>query len=110
VRDFHPNRVMNAGMSEKDEILGVLRAGLPDLRQRWPIRSLALFGSMARGEASAASDIDILVEFERLVGLSAFIALEASIAGLVGRRVDLVSRAALKPHIGRRVLAEALRV
>src|ERR1700755_1321643 len=55
VRDFHPNRVMNAAMSEKDEILEPLRAGLPDLLQRWPIRSLALFGSMARGEASAAS-------------------------------------------------------
>jgi hypothetical protein len=36
---------MDAGMSEKDEILRVLRAGLPDLQQRWPIRSLALFGS-----------------------------------------------------------------
>ena len=101
---------MDAGMSEKDEILRVLRAGLPDLQQRWPIRSLAVFGSMARGEASAASDIDILVEFERPIGLSAFIALEASLAGLVGRRVDLVSRAALKPHIGRRVLVEAVRV
>jgi uncharacterized protein len=100
---------MNAGMSEKDEILGVLRAGLPDLLQRWPIRSLAL-SVRWRGEASAASDIDILVEFERPIGLSAFIALEASLAGLVGRRVDLVSRAALKPHIGRRVLVEAVRV
>ena len=91
-------------MSERDEILAVLRAALPDLRQRWPIRSLALFGSVARGDASAASDLDILVEFERPLGLS------ASLAGLTGRRVDLVSRAALKPRIGRRILGEAVRL
>ena len=97
-------------MSEKEEILAVLRAALPHLRRRWPIRSLALFGSVARGDASAASDIDILVDFERPLGLSAFIALEASLAGLTGRRVDLVSRAALKPHIGRRILGEAVRL
>ena len=97
-------------MSEKEELLAVLRTALPNLRQRWPIRSLALFGSVARGEATPASDLDILVEFERPVGLSAFIALEASLAGLTGRRVDLVSRAALKPHIGRRILGEAVRL
>jgi predicted nucleotidyltransferase len=97
-------------MSEKEEILTVLRAALPNLRQCWPIRSLALFGSVARGEASAASDIDILVEFDRPIGLSEFIALEASLAALTGRRVDLVSRTALKPHIGRRILGEAVRL
>jgi uncharacterized protein len=97
-------------MSEKEEILALLRAALPHLRQRWPIRSLALFGSVARGDARAASDIDILVEFERPIGLSAFIALEASLGGLTGRRVDLVSRATLKPHIGRRILGEAVQL
>jgi predicted nucleotidyltransferase len=46
-------------MTEKDEILATLRAALPDLKRRWPIRSLAVFGSVARGEASAASDVDL---------------------------------------------------
>lgn len=64
--------------------------------------------SRVRGEDSRASDVDILVEFERPIGLSAFLALEASLAGWVGRPVDLVSRGALKPHISRRILAEAL--
>ena len=97
-------------MSEKDQILAVLRTALPELMQRCPIRSLAVFGSVARGEANVASHIDILVEFERPIGLSAFIALEASLAALVGRRVDLVSRRALKPHMGRRILGEAVQV
>ena len=97
-------------MNERDEIVAVLRDVLPDLEQRWPIRSLALFGSMARGEASAASDLDLLVEFERPVGLSSFLALEQELTALTGRRVDLVSRAALKPYISRHVLGEALRL
>jgi predicted nucleotidyltransferase len=51
-----------------------------------------------------------LVEFERPIGLSAFIALEEALAALAGRRVDLVSQAAPKPHIGHRILGEAVRL
>ena len=95
-------------MTEKDEILAVLRAALPDLKRRWPIRSLAVFGSVTRGEASEASDLDVLVEFARPLGLSEFLALEDTLSALVRRRVDLVTRAALKPYIGRQVLVEAV--
>jgi uncharacterized protein len=95
-------------MSEKDAIIARLRAALPDLRQRWPIRSLALFGSMARDEATAESDLDVLVDFDKPIDMFAFLALEDELAGLAGRRVDLVSRAALKRHIGQRILAEAV--
>jgi len=97
-------------MSDADDILRTLRTALPELRRRWPIHSLALFGSVARGDASPASDLDVLVEFERPVTLSAFLALEDELAGLTGRRIDLVSTRALKPHIGRRVRAEAVTV
>lgn len=95
-------------MIEKDEIFAVLRAALPDLRRRWPIRSLAVFGSVARGEASAASDVDVLVDFARPLALSEFLALEDALSALVRRRVDLVTRAALKPYISHRVLDEAV--
>jgi hypothetical protein len=97
-------------MTSKDDILATLRAALPDLRQRWPIRSLAIFGSVARDTASANSDLDVLVEFERPLGLSKFLALEDALSALVDRRVDLVTRDSLKPHIGRRVLDEAVRL
>ena len=97
-------------MIEKDEILAALRAALPGLKQRWPIGSLAIFGSVARGSASAKSDLDVLVEFERPLGLSEFLALEDALSALVDRRVDLVTRDALKPHIGSRVLEEAVRL
>jgi predicted nucleotidyltransferase len=91
---------------ERDAILGSLRAALPDLKQRWPIRSLGLFGSFARGDAGDDSDIDVLVEFEHPVGLSAFLGLESELHSLLSRRVDLVSRAALKPHMGREVMRD----
>jgi uncharacterized protein len=97
-------------MTEKDTIIACLRAALPDLRRRWPIRSLALFGSVVRDAAREESDLDVLVEFDRPIDLFAFLALEEELAGLAGRRVDLVSRAALKRHMGRRILAEAVPV
>jgi predicted nucleotidyltransferase len=50
-------------MPGADDILTTLRAGLPGLRQRRPIRSLALFCSVARGDAGPTSDQDVLVEF-----------------------------------------------
>lgn len=95
-------------MSEKDVIIARLRAALPDLRRRWPIRSLALFGSVVRDEARPESDLDVLVEFDRPIDLFAFLALEEALAGLAGRRVDLVSRAALRRHMGQRILAESV--
>ena len=97
-------------MSETDVILTLLRAALPELRRRWPICCLLLFGSVARGDANATSDLDVLVEFDKPVSLSSFLALEAALAEIAGRRVDLVSRPALKPFIGARVLEEAVPV
>ena len=98
---------MIGGMSERDDHRALLHAALPELRRQWPILSLAIFGSIARDEATAESDLDVLVEFERPISLSQFIALEAELAGLTGRRVDLVTRRALKPFISQRILGEA---
>ena len=95
-------------MTERRDIVAVLRAALPELRQKWPIGSLALFGSRVRGDATPDSDLDVLVEFARPVALSSFLALEEELAALTGLRVDLVSVAALKPYIGERVRTEAV--
>jgi predicted nucleotidyltransferase len=97
-------------MSDRDELLAVLRTLLPQIRLQWPIRSLAVFGSVARGEAGPQSDLDILVEFNGPVSLSRFLALEDSLSTATGRRVELVSRNALKPFIERQVLRDAVAV
>src|SRR5260370_15610655 len=91
-------------MSECDVVLAALRAALPELRRRFPIRSLGVFGSFARGDIGLESDVDVLVEFERPVGLSSFVALEDALRTAAGRPVDLVSRGALKPPICRHAL------
>jgi uncharacterized protein len=95
-------------MTETSDIIAILRTALPDLRRQWPIRSLALFGSRVRNDATPDSDLDVLVEFTRPIALSSFLALEDRLATMTGLRVDLVSAAALKPYIGERVRAEAV--
>ena len=95
-------------MTETRDIIALLRTALPSLQEQWPIRSLALFGSRVRDDATPTSDLDVLVEFVRPVALSSFLALETRLAAITGLRVDLVSVAALKPYIGERVRAEAI--
>lgn len=87
-----------------------LRAHERELRERFHVRSLALFGSSARGQAGPASDVDLLVEFERPVGLLHLSATALRLEGLLGRSVDLVLRRALRPELRGPVLAEAVDV
>jgi predicted nucleotidyltransferase len=81
-------------------------------RSEWEpfgVAAMFLFGSISRGDAGDDSDIDLIVEFSQPVGLFQFIGLQDRLAELLGRRVDLVTAAALKPRIRDRVLAEAIR-
>jgi predicted nucleotidyltransferase len=92
------------------EIVSQLRAALPDLRTRYGVTSFSVFGSRVHGAARPDSDVDVLVEFDRAPGFFQFVALEDELTRLLGRRVDLVMRKALRPRIGRRILAEAVPV
>jgi predicted nucleotidyltransferase len=76
--------------------------------QQFGVKPIALFGSVVQGEAQDESDIDILVEFERPVGLFAFLRLRHRLEDLLGRRVDLVTPAALKRQLRGRILKEAV--
>lgn len=87
-----------------------LRQHLPALRSRYRVRSLGLFGSYVRDEQSPNSDVDVLVEFDEVPSLFEFIRLEDELARVLGRRVDLVMREALKPGIGRVILQEVVPV
>ncbi|MEZ5384627.1 MAG: nucleotidyltransferase family protein [Prosthecobacter sp.] len=73
-----------------------LRSLLPALRQQFPIRRMALCGSVARGDGGPESDIDILVEVDPSIGLG-FVTLAERLEAELGRKVDLVSRRAMKP-------------
>jgi len=96
--------------SRAESLMRVLRVHLPDLRQRYGVREMRVFGSCTRGEDSDRSDVDIVVDFERTPSLLTFVDLENELAAMLGARVDLVMRDSLKPAIGERILAEAVRV
>jgi len=75
--------------------------------RKWKVRSLGIFGSYVRGEARKSSDLDLLVEIDDpKMGLLRFIALENYLSDLLGVKVDLVEKQALKPAIGRHVTEE----
>jgi predicted nucleotidyltransferase len=97
-----------------EEVLRVLRARLPELREKYAVKSLAVFGSYVRGEQGKRSDLDVLVEFDEeprpRITLIEYVGLQNELSDLVGVKVDLVERKGLKPRIGMRVLREALPV
>lgn len=72
------------------------------------VASLALFGSTARGDVSPGSDVDLLIEFSRPVGLFHFLEVKEFLEQVLGRRVDLVTKAALKPQLREAVLDKAI--
>jgi len=73
------------------------------------VRSLAVFGSTARGEADDSSDVDLLVELDRRMDLLDYIGIQHYLEDLLGRNVDLVMAEALRPAVRDAVLREAVR-
>ncbi|MEN3010483.1 MAG: nucleotidyltransferase family protein [Candidatus Bipolaricaulaceae bacterium] len=92
------------------EIREILRQHKAELAEKFKVKELSIFGSYARGEATPESDLDILVEFSEPISLFRFLELEEYLSQLLGVRVELVSRAALKPHIGEAILRERIPV
>jgi len=87
-----------------------LRRHMPGLKARYHVAALGLFGSYVRGEQRKGSDLDVLVEFSQVPSLLAFLRLEHELSELLGVKVDLVMKDALKPAIGRRILGELVPV
>ena len=84
-------------------------ARLADICRRFQVSRLSVFGSIARGQARPDSDADILVEFlpDAAIGLIGYAGLMLALSELLGRKVDLVSKPALKPLIRDAILDEA---
>ena len=92
------------------DIVAQLRSALPDLRAKYGVSTLSVFGSIVSGDAGSDSDVDLLVEFDRVPGFFKFVELEDELSRLLRMKVDLVMKQALRPRIGRRALSEAVRV
>jgi predicted nucleotidyltransferase len=91
-----------------EAITKILRQRREQLAREYSVAEIGVFGSWVRGEATGDSDIDILVEFQRPPGFFKFLELEERLGDLLGVKVDLVTRAALKPRIGQRILDEVV--
>ena len=89
----------------KSEVTRILRDQKPYLAEQFHVKKIGIFGSYARNENTDNSDLDILVEFDRLVGFE-FIRLKDYLEGLFDKPVDLVTEGALKPIIKEQILDE----
>lgn len=93
-------------MKNIEEIMKVIQLHKEDLRKEYGVKEIGIFGSYIRGEQNDKSDVDILIELEKPIGFVRFMKLENRISDLLGIKVDLVTKKALKPFIGRRILQE----
>jgi hypothetical protein len=84
----------NDAMTTKEEILKTLARDKPELQRQFKVSKMALFGSYARGDQQADSDVDILVEVDPSIGLD-FVTLAERIEQMLGVSVDLVSSRAV---------------
>ncbi len=87
-------------------IKNTLAALKPELHERFGVSEIGVFGSWVRGEQRPDSDIDLLVEFDRPVGLFEIMALEDYLQSAFGHKVDIAVRRSLRQYIGQYILRE----
>lgn len=95
-------------MKTFEESRNIIKQHKHELEQKFKVKKIGIFGSYVRGEQKKRSDIDILVEFKEPIGLFKFIDLEGYLEELLGAKVDLVSKKALKPRIGEHIMKEVI--
>ncbi len=96
----------SARVKTLEDIQKVLQTHKGELRKKYGVKRIGVFGSYSRGEQRKNSDVDILVEFEKPIGLIDFIRLQEYLESLLGVKVDLVTKGALKKRIKERILQE----
>ncbi|HEY2154239.1 MAG TPA: nucleotidyltransferase family protein [Isosphaeraceae bacterium] len=94
----------------RQAILDRLNAEAPELRHKFGVKTLAVFGSIARGDAHEGSDVDVLVSFEGEATFDNFMGLKLELEDVLGRRVDLLTPPCLGPEMRSRVEKEAILV
>lgn len=95
-------------MNSLEEIKRILELNKLSLEREFRVREIGIFGSYVRGEQRDKSDLDILVDFNKPISFFTFLALEDRLEALLGVKIDLVSKKALKPNIGKNILQEVV--
>ena len=92
----------------RDVVLRIIAENREEIA-RFGVKSLAIYGSVARDEAGTESDVDLLVEFSKPVGLFGFVELKEYLERILGRPVDLGTPGSLREEIREEVLRESVR-
>jgi predicted nucleotidyltransferase len=88
------------------DIKNKLTALKPELHERFGVSEIGVFGSWVRGEQKETSDIDVLVDFDRMATLFDLMELQEFLEETFGRKVDIAPKDSLRKHIGKYILAE----
>lgn len=95
---------------DKQIVMAKLTGCIEEIRQRFSVRALSIFGSIARDEAVDGSDVDVLVVFDPKGSFDLFMDLKFYLEDLLGTRVDLVTDKALRPQVRRAIEQELIHV
>jgi len=93
-------------MKTFEDIEKIIQQNKEILKKEYGVKEIGIFGSYVRGEQGEISDVDILIGLEKPIGFVKFIKLENNLSELLGVKVELVTKKALKPYIGKRILQE----
>lgn len=97
-------------MKSLRELKDTLAQHKPELAERYGVKEIGIFGSYMRGEQTEESDLDVLVEFYNAPGLLRFIELEDYLSNLLGVRVELVRKRAIREELREQISQEAVQV
>ncbi len=97
-------------MKNKEDILKIIKLLQDDMRKKYKVKEIGVFGSVIRGEQNPASDIDILVDFEDGADLFDLVGLGFYLEEKLGQKVDVVPKRGLKQAIRESVLKEVVTV
>ena len=94
----------------EQSLLNTFETHREEIKKRFCVKSLAVFGSVLQDTAGPDSDIDILVQYQTPPGLFGFLDLKEYLESIVGRPVDLVTENALKRQLRDKIIKEAVHV
>jgi len=95
-------------MTEIEQLKKTLKEHKAQLEEEYGLSEIGIFGSYVEGKYTEKSDLDILVEFKKTIDLFSFVRLKNTLSELLGTKVDLVMKKALKPKIGERILQQVI--
>jgi len=95
---------------DKQVVLTKLTSRIEEIRRRFSVKALAIFGSIVRDEAADNSDVDVLVQFNQKASFDLFMDLKFYLEELLQTRVDLVTDKALRPQVRRAIERESIDV